>query len=84
MVAGSNPAVPSKELGSSDHASLAQKEAQLIRNQQAAGSNPAGSSLDAGIVQGPVRVISNHLISVRIRVSVSRVGGTEYHFSLIL
>ena len=43
MVAGSNPAVPSQELYSSDHASLAQPEAQLIRNQQVAGSNPAGS-----------------------------------------
>ena len=58
------------------------KEAQLFRNQQAVGSNPTGSFY-AGIVQGPVRVICNHLISVRIRVSASRVGGTEYHFSLI-
>ena len=82
MVAGSNPAVPSKELGSSDYASLAQQETQLICNQRIAGSNPAGSS-HAGIVQGRVRVISNHLISVRIRVSASRVSGTEYHFSFI-
>ena len=31
------------ESRSSDHASLAQQEMQLIRNQQIAGSNPAGS-----------------------------------------
>ena len=53
-------------------------EAQLFRNQQAVGSNPTGSSY-AGIVQGQVRMICNHLISVRIRVSALRVGGTEYH-----
>ena len=67
---------------SSDHASLAQQETRLICNQRIAGSNPAGSS-HAGIVQGPVLMISNHLISVRIRVSASRVSGTEYHFSFI-
>ena len=57
-------------------------EAQLFRNQQAVGSIPMRSYY-AGIVQWSVRVICNHLISVRIRVSASRVGGTEYHFSLI-
>ncbi len=56
-------------------------EARLFRNQQAVGSNPTGSS-SAGIVQGPVQVICNHWIPVRIRVSALRVGGTELPVSV--
>ena len=45
--------------------------AQLLRKQQVVGSNPTGSS-HADIVQEVVRMICNHLISVRIRVSDSQ------------
>ena len=48
---------------------IAQLAEQLPVKQKDAGSSLAVPAIYADIVQGPVRVICNHLISVRVRVS---------------